>query len=119
MIYHAALIREWEADGWDADTDYVPGGFAADGFVHCSTAAQVEGSVNRFLGGHESVVLLWLDDATLGDELRWEPGSLGESARFPHLYSPIARSQVVRAERWARADDGRFRVTDLATPLAP
>ncbi len=115
MIYHAATPEEWD----DAAPHHTPGDFAADGFVHCSSADQLEASVNRFLGHRDSVVVLWLDPEDLGDDLRWEPGSLGEPQLFPHLHAPIAREQVRRADVWSRSADGSYRVSDLPTPLAP
>ena len=113
MIFHAALPEEWDDDA----PEYTPGGFAADGFIHCSTARQLASSVNRFLGDRECVVLLRIDDAGLGSALRWEPGSLGEDDLFPHLYGPLPRRAVERAEMWPRAADGAYRAADLTAPL--
>jgi uncharacterized protein (DUF952 family) len=113
VIFHAARPEEWDDD----TPEYRPGSFDSDGFIHCSTSTQLEGAVNRFLGHEPSVVVLWIDDVDLGTELRWEPGSAGEPELFPHLFAPLQQGYVRRAELWHRSADGRFRSSELTTPL--
>jgi uncharacterized protein (DUF952 family) len=112
MIYHAARVPEWDDAKLHESRLYVPAGFATEGFIHCSTAGQLEAAVNRFLGDEPELVLVELDETAL-DDLRWEPGSRGEAELFPHLHAPISRADVRSTHRWRRGDDG-FRVRDVA-----
>lgn len=95
------LLHMAEPDAWaaaPADGAYRPASLATEGFVHCSTEAQLAGTYRRYYEGRTDLVLLEVDPARLGGaEVRWEEGSGGE--RFPHVYGPIpveaVRSAVV------------------------
>lgn len=58
----------------------------ADGFIHFSTAAQVEETARRHFHGQDGLVLAAFESQGLGD-LRWEPSRGGDL--FPHLYGPL------------------------------
>ncbi|TDL27723.1 hypothetical protein BD410DRAFT_760858 [Rickenella mellea] len=62
---------------------------AKDGFVHMSTAAQLEGTLNRFFGTDQTVQLLKIDYARLSafKIVKWEKASDGQL--FPHLYATL------------------------------
>jgi GNAT superfamily N-acetyltransferase len=65
------------------------------------------------------VLLLVLDPARLGVEVRWEPGVPGdpESMRFPHAYGPVPTAAVVDVLPYPPAD-GVF-VTPTLPPMDP
>ena len=65
-----------------------------DGFVHLSTAEQVDGTRAKYFAG-EQVVRVALAAAALGPALRWEPSRGG--TLFPHLYRPLVMADVVEA----------------------
>ncbi len=67
-----------------------------DGYVHLSTAGQVAETAARHFAGQDDLFLLGLDDAPLGDALKWEPSRGG--ALFPHLYRELRLSDV----QWAQ-----------------
>ena len=67
-----------------------------DGFIHFSTASQLEGTVRKHYAGQTDLILLAIDAETLGDALKWEP-SRGEDL-FPHLYGPLPISTVASAQ---------------------
>ncbi len=86
-----------------------------DGFIHCSTAAQVAGVANAFYGGRSDLVLLTIDPARLRSPLRFEAPAhpTGTAAapsdeRFPHVYGAIALDAVVAATDFRPGADGRF-----------
>jgi len=108
VILHLAEAREWEAT--PPDGPYVPGAFAVDGFVHCSTAEQLPGTAERFYRGRHDLVLLVLDEDALGPLVRWEPPAPddGSGRRFPHVYGPIPRRAVLAALPFRPGPDGRF-----------
>lgn len=55
-----------------------------DGFIHFSTAAQVEETAARHFAGQRDLLLVGVDTDKLGDRLKWETSRGG--ALFPHLY---------------------------------
>jgi uncharacterized protein (DUF952 family) len=94
LIYKICPRAEWEA----ANADGVYRGSEVDrrdGFIHFSTAAQVEETQRRYFAGRSDLVRVAVDPLTLGEALRFEPSRGG--ALFPHLYAelPIALAQEV------------------------
>lgn len=65
-----------------------------DGYIHFSTGAQLAETARRHFHGQERLLLIALDDARLGDGLRYEPSRGGDL--FPHLYGTFAPA----AARW-------------------
>lgn len=108
-ICDVALWREAERDGvfHGAAIDI------ADGFIHFSTPEQVAETAQKHFSGRSDLMLIAVDPARLGAALRWEPSRGG--ALFPHLYSPLPLSAVVRAEPLPAASDGRFVFPDGVT----
>jgi uncharacterized protein (DUF952 family) len=69
-----------------------------EGFIHCSTAAQVESSGRRHFAGQAGLVVLEIDPEKLRWELRWED-SHGEA--FPHLYGPLDLDAVISVQTFS------------------
>ena len=63
-----------------------------DGFIHFSTAAQVQETARRHFAGQEDLVVLAAEAAELGHALRWERSRDG--ALFPHLYAHLDTALV-------------------------
>lgn len=99
-IFHLATLAEWAAAR--ATGSVAPPSLAAEGFVHCSTEAQLAGTIARHFAGVDELVLLRLDAPRLGDALRWEEGRPGET--FPHVYRAISVDEVLEVVPWHRAD---------------
>lgn len=94
VIYKLLPTREWET----AEAAGVFTGSAvdaADGFIHFSTAAQVEDTARRHFAGQAGLSLLAVATDALGDSLRWEPSRGGDL--FPHLYGDLPVSAVTWA----------------------
>ncbi len=85
-IYHICPREDWEAA---KAAGYYQGSpqDRADGFIHFSTAEQVEDSAAKHRAGQSGLVLLAVDPEALGDALRWEAARGG--ALFPHLYGAL------------------------------
>jgi uncharacterized protein (DUF952 family) len=85
-------------EAWDERAPW--GGSAADqrdGFIHLSAGDQIAGTLAKHYAEQDHLVLLWLPtDALPDDQLRWEPSRGG--ALFPHLYGPLWRAWVARAD---------------------
>src|SRR5947207_1372549 len=65
-----------------------------EGFIHCSYANQVAGVANRYYGGLDDLVLLEIDRALVGVEVRDE--SVGGNERYPHIYGPLNLDAVIQ-----------------------
>ena len=103
-----ALWREAEAAGTfrGAPVDL------ADGFIHFSTGEQVRETAAKHFAGQTDLLLVSIDDARLGPELKWEPSRGG--ALFPHLYADLPLSAVTRVEPLPLGPDGSHRFPDLS-----
>lgn len=78
----------------------------ADGFLHFSTAEQLQGTLTRHYVDAQELVLVAVDSDALGEALKWEPSRDG--ALFPHLYAPLATTAVRWTGAIARDADGGF-----------
>jgi uncharacterized protein (DUF952 family) len=109
-VYHLAARADWDAAR--AGGVYRAASLDTEGFIHCSTAAQVAGVANAFYGGRRDLVLLAIDPARLRSTLRFEapahPTTEAADERFPHVYGPIDLDAVVAATDFAPGADGRF-----------
>jgi uncharacterized protein (DUF952 family) len=85
-IYHIGPREDWEAAKAAGHYEGSPQD-RADGFIHFSTAEQVEDSAAKHRTGQPGLVLLAVDPEALGDSLRWEASRGG--ALFPHLYGVL------------------------------
>jgi uncharacterized protein (DUF952 family) len=102
LIYHLAPPAAWNAPGLDYRADSLD----SEGFIHCSFAHQVARSANRFYSGAGALLVLHIDLQRLTSPLKVEAGGSGEL--FPHVYGPISRAAVVRAEALQRGADGEW-----------
>jgi uncharacterized protein (DUF952 family) len=65
----------------------------ADGYIHMSTAEQLEETLNKHFAGQTGLVVAEIDLTPLGPALKWEPSRGG--ALFPHLYADLTMGSVV------------------------
>lgn len=69
----------------------------ADGYVHLSTAEQVEDTLRKHFADEGDLVLLACSEAAMAADVRWEEARGG--ALFPHLYRPLRIADI----HWTRA----------------
>jgi uncharacterized protein (DUF952 family) len=95
---------------------YYADSLSADGFIHCSTSAQVVDVANAFYHGQSGLVLLVIDPDTLTPELKWEPpahpnperaAAIGDEL-FPHIYGHLNLDAVTKVIPFKPAADGTF-----------
>ena len=97
VIYKVLTLPEWDK----ADSNGVFLGSAVDlrdGFIHFSTALQVEETVSKYFSAVGDLVLAAVDAGALGAALCWEPSRGG--ALFPHLYGSLRVSDILWAKRF-------------------
>jgi uncharacterized protein (DUF952 family) len=83
-----------------------------DGFIHFSTAEQVEETAAKYFSGQDDLLLISIDGARLGSALKWEPSRGG--ALFPHLYGELALGTVAKVEPLTMLPSGRHSFPPLA-----
>jgi uncharacterized protein (DUF952 family) len=107
-IYHLAPAARWR--DWPAGAPYLPAGYEADGFIHCTAGTElmlrVANSFYRDVPG--DFVLLVIDPDRLIAPLRWERSTDGLAQLFPHVYGPLDRLAVVEVRAVRRGTDGEF-----------
>jgi uncharacterized protein (DUF952 family) len=64
----------------------------ADGYIHMSTAEQLEETLDRHFAGQMGLVIAEVDLSGFGDALKWEVSRGGEF--FPHLYADLPMAAV-------------------------
>jgi uncharacterized protein (DUF952 family) len=83
-----------------------------DGFIHFSTASQVEGTARKHFSGQPGLLLIAIDAESLGDALRWEVSRGGEL--FPHLYGDLDLRHVTAVRDMRTRPDGYHDIPELA-----
>jgi uncharacterized protein (DUF952 family) len=98
VLVHLATPEQWaEAQ---ASGEVAPPSLATEGFIHCSTGAQLAATIERHYPHQDELVLLRLDPDAVADALRWEEGRPGEL--FPHVYRALRPSDIATAIPWRR-----------------
>ena len=64
-----------------------------DGYIHLSTADQLEATIAKYFAGHRCLMIAEVDLVHLGDAVRWEPARGGDL--FPHIYGALPIEAVV------------------------
>lgn len=80
----------------------------ADGYIHLSTAAQVEETLDKHFAGQAGLWLAAVDLAALGEAVRWEPSRGGQL--FPHLYGSLPLDAVTAYSEVHHEPDGTLRL---------
>lgn len=110
MILHIAHRSDW--DSAVARGIYAPPSLEAEGFIHCSTIAQIPHTANRFFRGQPGLVVLCIDESRLKAGPKYEPPALEGTPGdlFPHLYGPLDIDAVVRVIDFPCSTDGTFKL---------
>ena len=97
IIYKLILSAEWQT----ARKEGIYEGSAldqADGYMHCSTHDQIQGTLDKFFTGQTDVILLSIDTDKIKQHLKWEKSP--RSGRiFPHIYGPLPINAVIKQEK--------------------
>ena len=107
LIFHITTAPEWAAA--QSEGAYRAPSLDTEGFIHCSTPAQVVWVANTRFRGRTDLILLHIDPLTLDADVRYE-NLEGGRERFPHVYGAIPVSAVVEVTPFRPADDGTFSV---------
>jgi uncharacterized protein (DUF952 family) len=80
----------------------------ADGFVHLSTASQLDETVAKHFAGLDDLHIAAVDLAALGSAVQWEVSRGGDL--FPHIYGSLPLSAVIAYGPLERDGDGKVRL---------
>jgi Uncharacterized protein conserved in bacteria len=86
----------------------------ADGFIHCSTRAQLAGTLAVHYAEAERVAVAEIDAAALGDTVKWEASRGGEA--FPHVHGVIPWAAVRTVHLIGRDGEGAWRLPEELCP---
>jgi uncharacterized protein (DUF952 family) len=105
IIYHITRKENLPVvlSGGDYSGDTLP----TEGFIHCSTAAQVIEVANRRFKSQSGLVLLVIETNLVRPEIRYE-NLEGGSALFPHIYGSINRDAIQKIVDLIPGQDGFF-----------
>jgi len=85
LIYHIATQEEWdraqEVGEYRGDT------LDGEGFIHCSTADQLDEVGEYLFKWVDDLVLLGIDEELVVNEIKYEDAGNGET--YPHIYGPL------------------------------
>lgn len=104
-IYHITTRSAWEA----AVTAgvYRAASLTSEGFIHCSTEAQVVSVADALYRGQADLLLLRIDSARLTAQVVYEDCYESGQA-FPHIYGPLPVTAVTATAPFPPRDDGAF-----------
>jgi uncharacterized protein (DUF952 family) len=100
-VLTADQMSQLEADGTFAGAPVD----IADGYIHLSTADQLDETVAKHFEGQDNLHIAAVDLEALADAVKWEPSRGG--ALFPHIYAPLPLSAVVAYSPLERGPDGK------------
>ncbi len=92
IIYHITTKEEWIIA--QVNDYYETPSLAMEGFIHCSTANQVQDVLERYFAGKTNLVKLVIATDLLSNELKCELApSVNEE--FPHVFGTLNLDAVV------------------------
>ena len=121
MIFHIVPRSDW--DSALTRGTYASSSLAAEGFIHCSTIAQLTNTATRHFRGQTGLVVLCIDESRLRASLKYEAPApvLNETQNpdglFPHLFGPLNLDAVVRVIDFPSSVDGSFELPDALAKL--
>ncbi len=104
LILHITTAPEWAVA--QAAGEYRAPSLDTEGFIHCSTPAQVVHVGDWFYREVPELVLLCVDPGALTSAVLWEASTDAFAGEFPHVYGPIALEAVRAVVPWERGEDG-------------
>lgn len=105
IIFHITTKTAWDAARRGGA--YTADSLATEGFIHCSTRAQVLGTADRIFKGRRDLLLLSVDVDRVKPEIRYE-NLEGGTSLFPHIYGALAIDAVVAVHDFPPRADGSF-----------
>ena len=80
----------------------------ADGYIHLSTADQLQATLDRHFAGQSGLWLVAVDLDAVADQLKW--GESRGGALFPHLYGTLTLDTVLAYSPVEHEPNGALRL---------
>ncbi len=114
-IFHMAIPDDWAAAFATGEYRMSTRGVTLEqeGFIHCSTREQLQGTANRFYADIDQLVVLTIDPELVNSPIVYEPPAAGLDVLFPHIYGPLPVAAVHLATVWARRPDADWNTDTL------
>ena len=110
LLLHITTRSHWQTA--QQEGVYRAASLETEGFIHCSTPAQVVSTANAYYHGQSGLVLLYIETDRVNAEIRYEMAH-GES--FPHLYGALNLNAVTQAIGFEPDADGNFTLPTALT----
>lgn len=103
-LLHMTRRSQWE----QAQLEGIYRGDTLDteGFIHCSTPAQIVKVANKFFSHQQELIILCIDSQRVPVEIKYEESEPGE--QFPHIYGSLNIDAVVKVIEFAPGTNGKF-----------
>lgn len=103
LILHITPRSDWQKA--QQEGIYHAASLETEGFIHCSTPAQVVGTANAFFREQTGLVLLCIERDRVQSEIRYEAA---DGRLFPHIYGSLNLDAVTQAIDFQPNADGNF-----------
>lgn len=95
MIYHIADKISWEKSAITGSYEHPSLG--SEGFIHACLESQIASVRQRYYEDVDDLQLLHIDETLVNSLIKYELSPSVQEV-FPHIYGPLNRSAVVKAE---------------------
>lgn len=103
-ILHIIPRQDWEKARITGI--YRPDSLKTEGFIHCSTTAQVVRTANLWFKNQKNLLLLFIDSEKVKSEIRYD--IVAENQRFPHIYGTLNTNAVFKVIEFEPKENGIF-----------
>jgi len=108
-VFKILTSSEWESFVAKGEFDGSPVD-KSDGFIHLSTASQMQGTLDKYYTTGEDIIIAEIDMARIKDSVKWEVSRGG--AEFPHQYGVLKKDDIL--SHWVLSPDtaGRYKFSE-------
>ena len=103
-IFHIIPRQDWEKA--KSTGIYRADSLETEGFIHCSTAAQVVRTANLWFKNQKDLLLLFIDSDKVKSKITYD--LVGENQTFPHIYGALNTDAVFKVVEFEPAENGLF-----------
>lgn len=105
-IFHITPRQDWEKA--IKKGIYRADSLETEGFIHCSTSAQVVKVANYFFKNQTDLLLLFIDSDRVKSEIRYD--AVTENETFPHIYGALNHDAVFKVIEFEAAENALFEI---------
>lgn len=107
FILHITPRKDWEKG--KATGVYRADSLKTEGFIHCSTPAQVVKTANKFFKNQTDLLLLFIDSDKVESEIIYDFVAV-ENQAFPHIYGNLNTDAVFKVIEFEPNENGLFEI---------